>query len=118
MEQNDDIYAGLTGNTPPSGQQPSEGSEQRRWFRRFRKGITTSTADKKETPEGLWNKCPECNYITTTTELEENLFVCPKCNYHHRISSEDYFAILFDNRDYNVMYDNIVSKDFLGFTDL
>jgi len=117
MEQNDDIYAGLTGNTP-SGQQPSEGGEQRRWFRRFRKGITTSTAEKKETPEGLWNKCPECNYITTTTELEENLYVCPRCNYHHRIGSEEYFEILFDDNTYTELFDNIRSKDFLGFTDL
>jgi len=117
MEQNDDIYAGITGNTP-SGQPQSEGSEQRRWFRRFRKGITTSTAEKKETPEGLWNKCPECNYITTTTELEENLYVCPRCNYHHRIGSDEYFRILFDNNTYTELFDNIHSKDFLGFTDL
>ena len=94
-------------------------SEQRGgWFRRFRKGITTSTAEKKETPEGLWNKCPECNYITTTTELAENLFVCPKCNYHHRIGSEEYFDILFDNSEYEELFDNIRSKDFLHFTDL
>lgn len=117
MEQNDDIYSGITGNTP-SGQPQTEGGEQRRWFRRFRKGITTSTAEKKETPEGLWNKCPECNYITTTTELEENLYVCPKCNYHHRIGSEEYFAILFDNDEYTELFENIRSKDFLGFTDL
>jgi len=117
MEQNDDIYAGITSNTP-SGQPQSEGGEQRGWFRRFRKGITTSTAEKKETPEGLWNKCPECNYITTTTELEENLFVCPRCNYHHRIGSDEYFEILFDNNTYTELFDNIRSKDFLGFTDL
>lgn len=117
MEQNDDIYSGITGNTP-SGQPQAEGGEPRRWFRRFRKGITTSTAEKKETPEGLWNKCPECNYITTTTELEENLYVCPRCNYHHRIGSEEYFGILFDNDAYTELFDNIRSKDFLGFTDL
>jgi acetyl-CoA carboxylase carboxyl transferase subunit beta len=117
MEQNDDIYSSITGNTP-SGQPQAEGGEQRRWFRRFRKGITTSTAEKKETPEGLWNKCPECNYITTTTELEENLYVCPKCNYHHRIGSDEYFEILFDNNTYTELFENIKSKDFLGFTDL
>ena len=89
-----------------------------KWYKRIRKGITTSTADKKETPEGLWNKCPECNFITTTTELAENLFVCPKCNYHHRIGSEDYFEILFDNDEYTELFGNIRSKDFLGFTDL
>jgi acetyl-CoA carboxylase carboxyl transferase subunit beta len=116
IKKEEDFDTNLSGDEGSSSVQ--HGEPRQKWYKRLRKGITTSTADKKETPEGLWNKCPECNYITTTTELEENLFVCPKCNYHHRISSEDYFAILFDNRDYNVMYDNIVSKDFLGFTDL
>jgi len=115
MEQNADKQTGIPGST--SNQQQAEG-EQKGWFRRFRKGITTSTAEKKETPEGLWNKCPECNYITTTTELQENLFVCPKCNYHHRIGSNEYFEFLFDNSSYEELFDNIRSKDFLGFTDL
>jgi acetyl-CoA carboxylase carboxyl transferase subunit beta len=84
----------------------------------MRKGILTSTADKKETPEGLWNKCPECNYITTTTELKENRFVCAKCNYHHRIGSVEYYDILFDNMEFQELFDNIRSKDALGFTDL
>ena len=114
-EQDSDKQDSLPDSTP--GQSGAEG-EQRGWFRRFRKGITTSTAEKKETPEGLWNKCPECNYITTTTELAENLFVCPKCNYHHRIGSEEYFNILFDDADYEELFDNIRSKDFLHFTDL
>jgi len=87
-------------------------------IRVLEKGITTSTAEKKETPEGLWSKCPECNYICTTTELKENLFVCPKCNYHHRIGSEEYYEILFDKDEYTELFDNIRSKDFLGFTDL
>ncbi len=115
MEQNADKQTGAAGTT--SNQQPTDG-EQKGWFRRFRKGITTSTAEKKETPEGLWNKCPECNYITTTTELEESLFVCPKCNYHHRVGSEEYFDFLFDNSAYEELFTNIRSKDFLGFTDL
>lgn len=94
------------------------GEQRTKWYKRLRKGITTSTAEKKETPEGLWSKCPECNYICTTQELRENLFVCPKCNYHHRIGSEDYYEILFDNDEYTELFGNITSKDFLGFTDL
>lgn len=115
IKKEEDIDTSLSGE---EGSGVQHGETRQKWYKRLRKGITTSTADKKETPEGLWNKCPECNYITTTTELQENLFVCPKCNYHHRISSEDYFDILFDNGEYDVMYDNILSKDFLGFTDL
>lgn len=88
------------------------------WFKRIKKGISTKTSEKKETPEGLWTKCPECNYICTVTELRENLFVCPKCGYHHRINSSDYYEMLFDDNLFIELFDNIRSKDFLGFTDL
>ncbi len=88
------------------------------WFKRIKKGILTSTAEKKETPEGLWTKCPECNFICTMNELREHFFVCPKCNYHHRIGSAEYFDILFDDDRFEVMFENIRSKDFLHFTDL
>jgi acetyl-CoA carboxylase carboxyl transferase subunit beta len=88
------------------------------WFKRIKKGILTSTAEKKETPEGLWTKCPECNFICTMNELREHLFVCPKCNYHHRIGSTEYFDILFDEGNTDILFENIRSKDFLHFTDL
>lgn len=88
------------------------------WFKRIKKGISTKTSEKKETPEGLWVKCPDCNFICTITELRENLFVCPKCNFHHRIGSSDYYEILFDNNEFNELFENIRSKDFLEFTDL
>ena len=95
-----------------------KGSTKSSWFKRIRKGILTSTHEKKETPEGLWSKCPECNFICTSTELKENFFVCPKCEFHHRIGSGEYYTILFDNCQYTEMFEGIRSKDFLGFTDL
>lgn len=88
------------------------------WFKRLKKGITTPSSEKKEAPEGLWTKCPECNYICTVTDLREALFVCPKCNYHHRIGSSEYYEILFDDKQYIELFENIISKDFLHFTDL
>ncbi len=88
------------------------------WFKRMKKGINTKTSEKKETPEGLWTKCPECNYICIVAELREHLFVCPKCGYHHRINSLEYFDILFDDKNYQELFDNIRSQDFLQFTDL
>jgi acetyl-CoA carboxylase carboxyl transferase subunit beta len=115
-EREEDIETNLTGPEETDNQQ--EDSGRRSWFKRRKKGILTSTADKKETPEGLWSKCPECNYISTTTDLKENLYVCPKCNYHHRIGSDDYYDILFDNQEYTELFENIRSKDFLNFTDL
>ena len=108
----EDVDANLTGE----GGQSSEGKSS--WFRRIKKGINTKTSEKKETPEGLWNKCPECGLITVALELEENLHVCPKCDYHFRVGSEEYFKLLFDNGTYNELFSNIRSKDRLGFTDL
>jgi acetyl-CoA carboxylase carboxyl transferase subunit beta len=88
------------------------------WFKRIKKGILTKTSEKKETPEGLWTKCPECNFICTMNDLREQLFVCPKCNYHHRIGSSEYYDLIFDDKQYTELFENIRSKDFLGFTDL
>jgi acetyl-CoA carboxylase carboxyl transferase subunit beta len=109
MEKEDNIEKNLT----DGGNSPKES-----WFRRMQKNITTSTKDKKETPDGLWIKCPKCNYTCTRDELEENLYVCPKCEYHHRIGSAEYFKILFDKETSKELYGNIRSKDYLQFVDL
>ena len=111
-KQVEDFDANLAGEEGKSEEAKS------RWFKRIKKGILTSTSEKKETPEGLWTKCPECGYICTVTELRENLFVCPKDGYHHRIGSDEYYDIIFDDKQYEELFENIRSKDFLGFTDL
>ncbi len=89
------------------------------WFKRKKKGILTETKDKSDAPEGLWSKCPNCKHTCTISDLKENLFVCPNCNYHHRIGSEEYFTILFDQEEeYIELFAGIVSKDYLNFVDL
>ncbi len=88
------------------------------WFRRIKKGILTDTREKKETPDGLWHKCPECKTTNTTQELANHYYVCPKCNYHNRINAAEYFPMLFDNDEYELLFENIVPKDKLGFIDL
>lgn len=112
MRHEEDFEANLAGEDGKSEETKNS------WFKRIKKGILTSTAEKKETPEGLWSKCPECGYICTVNDLREQLFVCPKCNYHHRIGSSEYFEILFDDGQYEVLFEEIRAKDFLGFTDL
>ncbi len=112
MKREEDFEANL------SGEEGTTEEMKTSWFKRIKKGILTSTAEKKETPEGLWTKCPSCNYICTVTELRENLFVCPKDGHHHRIGSDEYFEILFNDNKYSVLFENIRSKDFLHFTDL
>ncbi|MBX9782262.1 MAG: acetyl-CoA carboxylase, carboxyltransferase subunit beta [Chitinophagaceae bacterium] len=111
-KKEEDIEKNLTGEDLP------EQDAKSGWFKRVQKGILTQTSDKKEIQEGLWSKCPECKYTCTTQELAENKFVCPQCNYHHRIGSAEYYDILFDGDEYTELFDNIRSKDYLEFTDL
>lgn len=87
------------------------------WFKRKSKNITTSTLEKKETPEGLWYKCPSCRKIYTSVDHENCLWVCANCGHHDRINSREYFQILFDNHRYEELFANIRSSDPLQFTD-
>lgn len=88
------------------------------WFRRIKKGILTSTHEKKEAPDGLWHKCPECKHTVTSKELDEQLHVCPECNYHNRINAREYFSFLFDEQKVELLFENIAPKDELGFIDI
>lgn len=112
MIKEEDFDANLAGEDGVSEEAKSS------WFKRIKKGILTSTKDKKDAPEGLWVKCPNCKYTCTVAELDENKFVCPKCDHHHRIGSEEYFEILFDDNQHEELFANIKSKDHLGFVDL
>jgi acetyl-CoA carboxylase carboxyl transferase subunit beta len=87
------------------------------WFKRIKEGITTSTHEKKETPDGLWSKCPKCKTIVTTEEHKENLYCCINCNYHSRIGSTEYFEILFDNNKFTELDKEMTSLDPLKFKD-
>jgi acetyl-CoA carboxylase carboxyl transferase subunit beta len=87
------------------------------WFKRIQGGITTSTNDKKEIPEGLWYKCPKCKHIVPTEEHESGLSVCQKCGYHERINASGYFAILFDDGKFIELDSKMESKDPLKFED-
>jgi len=87
------------------------------WFKRMKEGITTSTKDKKETPEGLWYKCPKCNTVVSTEEHEDNIWVCSECDYHDRIGSQEYFSLLFDGDKYTEFNRSMSSGDPLKFVD-
>ena len=87
------------------------------WFRRVEKGIVTPTEEKKETPDGLWYKCPECKRVTNTTEHKANLYTCVSCGHHERINSAEYFEILFDAPDFLELDANLTSSDPLEFVD-
>ena len=87
------------------------------WFKRIKGGITTATHNKKETPDGLWSKCPKCKTIVTTEEHRNSLYVCANCNHHSRIGSSEYFKILFDNNKFKELDKDMTSLDPLKFSD-
>src|SRR3989338_235296 len=87
------------------------------WFKRAKEGITTSTKDKKETPEGLWNKCSRCKTLFTAEYLSKNFWVFDRCSNHERVGSEQYFQILFDEGKYTELDSKLSSGDPLEFVD-
>ena len=87
------------------------------WFKRLKDGIQTATQHKKEAPDGLWYKCKNCGETSTMKDMRDNVLKCPKCNYHTRIGSHDYFDLIFDGK-YTEMFLELRSKDFLEFKDL
>ena len=87
------------------------------WFKRNKEGITTSTEEKKETPEGLWVKCTKCKTVFTADDFKKNSYVCNRCSHHEKIGSEEYFDLLFDKGKYTELDKNLSSGDPLKFSD-
>jgi acetyl-CoA carboxylase carboxyl transferase subunit beta len=86
------------------------------WFRKEKK---PKEAVEKQTaiPEGLWIKCDECKEVIYRKEVEANLKVCPKCNYHFRLTARERFEILFDDNKYKEFAGDVRSGDPLEFRD-
>ena len=77
------------------------------WFKRIKEGITTSTRQKKETPEGLWHKCTNCKKIIPFEDHKKNYFVCSYCDHHERISSNDYIKIICEKKSFTEIFKEI-----------
>ena len=56
----------------------------------------TGTSTRKTVPEGLWTKCPACDAVLYSTDLEKNLNVCPKCGHHERLAARPRLDALLD----------------------
>lgn len=87
------------------------------WFKRQKVGIVTSTEDKKEVPDGLWNKCSSCKKALHSDEQKEHSYVCQYCGYHLRIGSKEYYELLFDGGRFVELFENLSSGDPLKFFD-
>lgn len=84
-------------------------------FSRSKPKIKIQTT-KKDGYSG-WLKCVDCNEMIHANELSKNHSVCPKCDYHYRLSAEERIALLTDEGTFELMFDNIRSEDPLTFQD-
>lgn len=76
------------------------------------------TTTKREVPDGLWTKCPECGAMLYQKDLERNLFVCDKCGHHFRIGARTRIAQLVDDVEAFVEIDDaLVPTNPLEFPD-
>jgi acetyl-CoA carboxylase carboxyl transferase subunit beta len=87
------------------------------WFKKSKAPIAPIEAKKVQMPEGLWTKCKNCNEIIYSKEIERNLNVCPKCDYHFRISARERIALVLDEGSFVETDAEMTSVDFLKFKD-
>ncbi|MDH4469412.1 MAG: acetyl-CoA carboxylase, carboxyltransferase subunit beta [Verrucomicrobiae bacterium] len=70
---------------------------------------------KREIPEGLWKKCPQCSEMIHHLALEENLNVCPKCEHHFSLSAKERISTIVDEGSFIEMDSEMSSVDPLEF---
>ena len=83
----------------------------------FKKSKELKTDKKIKIPEGLWVKCDSCKEIIYKKEIDKNLKVCPKCNYHFRISARERIKLLVDDGSFVEIDSGLASNDPLNFKD-
>ena len=74
-------------------------------------------AEKKRVPDGVWHKCNSCQTTLYNSDLEKNLYVCPKCDHHHRLPARERLKLLFDSIGQREIFTDILPKDPLKFVD-
>lgn len=90
------------------------------WFKKLLPSrIRTEAVTKKGVPEGLWSKCDKCGAVLYRSELERNLEVCPKCQYHMRLSARKRLEYFLDANSQQIEIGTDVGPvDRLKFRDL
>lgn len=89
------------------------------WFEKLIPATIRTDASLKKTtvPEGLWNKCPNCDAILYNAELEKNNSVCPKCDHHMRISARSRLNMFLDEDGRVEIGSGLKANDPLKFKD-
>ena len=84
------------------------------WLTRVRNALPFTP--KRDTPDNLWIKCPSCSEMLFTKDYEANLSVCPLCDHHGRVKTDERFAQLLD-AGFAVLPTPKVKEDPLKFRD-
>src|SRR3990172_12501680 len=83
----------------------------------FKKGRDLREEKKVKIREGLWVKCDSCKEIIYKKEIDKNLKICPKCNYHFRISAWERLRLIVDEGSFTEIDAGLSSSDPLHFRD-
>ncbi len=87
------------------------------WFEKLMPSRISTEKRTRSVPQGIWIKCPQCDAQLYRTELERNLMVCPKCEYHMRIGARDRLEYFLDPDSLKEIGGNLEPMDPLKFRD-
>ncbi|PPI86711.1 acetyl-CoA carboxylase, carboxyltransferase subunit beta [Candidatus Pantoea edessiphila] len=88
------------------------------WLERIlKKSKITPILRRTNIPDGVWTRCESCNQILYRIELERNLRVCPKCDYHMQVKARDRLKSLLDINSVTELGKEFEPKDILEFND-
>ncbi|GBE14373.1 MAG TPA: acetyl-CoA carboxylase carboxyltransferase subunit beta [Proteobacteria bacterium] len=87
------------------------------WFKKRSSRPERTERRKVAVPEGLWVKCNNCGEISYSKEIDRNLKVCPKCDYHFRITARERIDLLVDQESFEEFDSTMESMDPLHFKD-
>ncbi|MEO0457184.1 MAG: acetyl-CoA carboxylase, carboxyltransferase subunit beta [Cyanobacteria bacterium P01_A01_bin.114] len=88
------------------------------WFaNRKKEGPISQDRQEREIADGLWTKCDECGVLTYTKDLRANQMVCPECEYHYRVFSDERIQQLIDAKTWQPLDEIVSPKDPLRFRD-
>ena len=86
------------------------------WLTKSRQRLTNFIA-RRETPDNLWTRCKGCGAMLYTRDFAANLYVCPECGHHERVSAGERLSMLFDDGQYQRIEAELPPDDPLRFKD-
>lgn len=84
-------------------------------FHKKPKYTIVKIAKKRDIPEDLWTRCGDCNELIYNKKLDENMRVCPKCNYHFSLGARERVGTILDEGSFKEMDPEMESLDPLTF---